>query len=183
MVWKSMGVLWRYSRAKKVPSYLHTFLQVLHLVYSASKDISSLNGCQCVGKAQLQHTSSWVHWHLLSLHVHSTSPSSSMAACRCTISRHWCVPRLVCCNRALLCCCKVVEKPGLAHLAGVSSSKCLSPLCMHWRLMEIQGAYRLWKEDTALIQDKRKDCKKREHNIERWRKLSRTTVTMLSLCL
>ena len=32
-------------------------------------------------------------------------------------------------------------------------------------------------------QDMRKSCKKREHNIKRWRKLSRTMVTMLPLCL
>ncbi len=38
-------------------------------------------------------------------------------------------------------------------------------------------------EDIVLIQDMRKSCKKREHSIKHWRKLSRTMVTMLALCL
>ncbi len=37
--------------------------------------------------------------------------------------------------------------------------------------------------DIALIQDMREICKKREHSIKHWRKLSRTTATMLPLSL
>jgi len=40
----------------------------------------------------------------------------------------------------------------------------------------------LWKEDTVLIQDMRKSCKKGKHSMEHWRELSRTMDTMFPHC-